>query len=135
MSDRREESMSVSVCLSALLMAALPLAAVAQVPSSVADPNAAVAPVEYASVFERYQPTAEAGDAPTSVWRAANEEVARIGGHAGYLRAAQETQAGASMEGPGGMAAVHAAFKAFRPPSLMEAAWQSLPIAGMESKA
>ncbi len=49
-------------------------------------PAASTSSVHYTSVLESYRPVAEDDAAPDQVWRAANEEVGRIGGHAGYMK-------------------------------------------------
>lgn len=54
-----------------------------------ADPKTRVPSTEYRSVFEGYRGFAEPELAP---WRAANEEVKRVGGHRGVLRAAPEDE-------------------------------------------
>lgn len=64
------------------------LAALEEVPE--ADPSSLTAPVpsfQYKSAIESYLPIVEDDVAPDKRWRAANEEVARIGGHAGYMKA------------------------------------------------
>ena len=48
-------------------------------------PDAKVPPVTYRSAFEDYRPYREQGLAP---WREVNEEVARVGGHAGVMKGA-----------------------------------------------
>lgn len=40
----------------------------------------------YQSAFATYQSLQESAEAPDARWRAHNEEVARIGGHAGVLK-------------------------------------------------
>ena len=61
---------------------AMPLLAAAPAPT---DPGATVPGVEYQSVFSDYRPYA---DETVSDWRSINEEVARVGGHAGVVRGA-----------------------------------------------
>jgi hypothetical protein len=48
-----------------------------------ADPKAPVPSIEYRSAFTDYRPYSEPELAP---WRAANEEVGRVGGHLGIVR-------------------------------------------------
>lgn len=57
------------------------------------DAQAPVPAPAYRSAFEGYKPT---GPEPRTVWREANEEVGRVGGHIGILReqAAREREAG-----------------------------------------
>ena len=60
-------------------------AAFAQAPAArrdPTDPQARIPAVEYRSAFENYR--AER-DPPATNWREANENVRRIGGHAGYV--------------------------------------------------
>lgn len=52
--------------------------------SNPADPAAPVTPNPYRSAFEGYRGF---GDTKLGNWRALNEEVARVGGHAGAMRA------------------------------------------------
>lgn len=54
-----------------------------------ADPKVRVPAHEYRSVFEDYRRFAEPELAP---WRTVNEEVGRVGGHMGVLRAASEDE-------------------------------------------
>lgn len=90
--------MSIAVYLSTFILAATPLAVAAQSqsPADPAEGAAAVMPHEYTSAFQDYRPMAESGDAPGTIWRAANDEVGRIGGHAGYMRSAQNADANAA---------------------------------------
>lgn len=71
------------------LVAALPLVAAAQDKSQPADPanpaEAVSAPL-YDSAFKTYQPLNESSESPAKTWRAANDEVARIGGHVGSIK-------------------------------------------------
>ena len=60
-----------------------------------ADPSARVPAAEYRSPFADYRPL---GDEAVGNWRAANDEVGRIGGWRAYAREAQE--AGESKEIP-----------------------------------
>ena len=52
-----------------------------------AKPEVPVPPVTYRSAFEDYRPYREE---EVLSWRAVNEEVARVGGHIGVLKAGQE---------------------------------------------
>ena len=85
----------LSTYLSTFFLVAMPLAVAAQAPSSVgpAEASAAVAPPEYKSAFQDYRAMADSGEEPEKIWRMANDEVGRIGGHAGYMRAAQDAEA------------------------------------------
>jgi hypothetical protein len=102
MIDPYEEFMSIAFYLSAFVLAATPLAVSAQAPfsSGAADAHVAVMPFEYRSAFDGYQSMMEERDAPGILWRTANEEVERIGGHARYMRSAQDTAANASADSP-----------------------------------
>ncbi|MDQ9170066.1 hypothetical protein Q8A64_06525 [Oxalobacteraceae bacterium R-40] len=90
--------MSIAYYLSTFILAATPLAVAAQAPSSAgpAEATAAVLPYEYKSAFQDYLPMAGSSEAPEKVWREANDEVGRIGGHAGYMRAAKNNEEGAA---------------------------------------
>lgn len=66
------------------LAAATAGSAAAQARPDPADAKAKAPPVEYRSAFEGYKPYAEPELAP---WRAVNEDVRRVGGHIGMMRA------------------------------------------------
>ena len=51
-----------------------------------AEATARIANPIYKSVFEAYQPWQEITETPGQKWRAANDEMGRLGGHAGQLR-------------------------------------------------
>jgi len=62
-----------------------------------ADPAAAVAPLAVESVFRDYRPYHE----PAQVdWRKANEEVRRLGGHAGHVPGSASSPEPAKAERP-----------------------------------
>lgn len=90
--------MSIAFYLSTFILVATPLAVAAptQSPSDPTEAAAAVKPYEYKSAFQDYRSMAENGDAPGTIWRAANDEVGRIGGHAGIMRSAQDADANAT---------------------------------------
>ncbi len=67
---------------------------VAQTPADPADPEAKVPAAAYRSPFEGYRAL---GDEAVGDWRAANEEVGRIGGWREYAREAQAPDAGNAM--------------------------------------
>lgn len=76
--------------LAAFAAAMVSLAAAAQpksAPPDPADPAAPVPLVSYQSAFRNTQPSSEHGDTPDKTWRAANDEMARLGGHAGHMAA------------------------------------------------
>ena len=64
-----------------------------------ADPHAKVPETFYRSAFDGYQPLELQKQAP---WREANDEVGRIGGHAGTLRGEQGQDKDARGHGAGG---------------------------------
>ena len=83
-----ERFMRKSICFALALVAG---AAVAQEKRpDPKDPKAKAPPVEYRSAFEGYRRHAEPELAP---WRAVNEEVERVGGHVGVLRAGEKEAA------------------------------------------
>lgn len=49
----------------------------------------------YQSAFATYQPLQEFTDAPNARWRTHNDEVARVGGHAGVLKDAAPSRSSA----------------------------------------
>lgn len=51
-----------------------------------ADPSAAAAPFRYESAFSSYRSVKSDEATPDKVWRAANEEMGRLGGHAGHMK-------------------------------------------------
>ena len=67
----------------------LPVAALAQNNPSApdpADPRAPVKQVRYESAFANYQPALNEEQTPDEVWRGANDEMGRLGGHVGHIR-------------------------------------------------
>lgn len=74
----------------------LPLMAAAQDAQSSPAPTAPLVRVpasHYESAFRNYRPYAEPEQTPAAVWRAANDEMARLGGHMGHLQDARPSQA------------------------------------------
>ena len=69
----------------------LPAAALAGVPADPTRADVTVPAPVYQSVFANYQSMQEEEQSPDKVWKRANEEVGRIGGHAGYLRDEKES--------------------------------------------
>lgn len=55
-------------------------------PGDPADPAAVVPAPVYISAFNDYQLAPEPKETPDQVWRAANDEMARLGGHAGQIK-------------------------------------------------
>jgi hypothetical protein len=83
-----ERFMRKSICFALALVAG---AAVAQEKRpDPKDPKAKAPPVEYRSAFEGYRRHAEPELAP---WRVVNEEVERVGGHVGVMRAGEKEAA------------------------------------------
>lgn len=73
----------------ALAMAIAPFAATAQQRPSQADPSdpaIAVAPLRYESAFHSGPLAEEADTTPDQVWRAANDEMGKLGGHSGHMK-------------------------------------------------
>lgn len=67
----------------------LPLAASAQQKQpefSPLDPSAPVNATRYESAFQTYRPASDESQTPDKVWRAVNDEVEKLGGHAGYMK-------------------------------------------------
>jgi hypothetical protein len=56
-------------------------------PTDPANPAAPAAPVQYESAFRNYQQMPEEQEPADNVWRAANDEMAKLGGHAGHIKA------------------------------------------------
>lgn len=73
------------------MLVVAPVAVAAQENTRPMDPsNPAVesASFAYESALSGYRSMPEDGEAPKSVWRAANDEMASLGGHAGHLKGA-----------------------------------------------
>ena len=81
------KSFSIAVALTAALGA--PTAAFAAPDPT--DPRAAIPNVQYRSPFHDYRPL---GEDKSLAWKAANEEVQRIGGWRAYAKEASEANAG-----------------------------------------
>lgn len=67
----------------------LPVAALAQnnsPASAQADPGAPAKQARYESAFANYRPVGNEEKTPDQIWRSANDEVGRLGGHAGHIR-------------------------------------------------
>jgi hypothetical protein len=63
-----------------------------------AKPEAAAPPLKYESAFEGFRPFQEQ---EVVSWRKVNQEVARMGGHAGVLKSGQESNGAARQEETG----------------------------------
>lgn len=81
--------MSLKQWLAIAGMGTLSIAAMAQEKQAQQDPsdaNAPAAAIGYASAFEGYRSSADEADMPDKNWRALNDEVGRLGGHAGHMK-------------------------------------------------
>lgn len=81
--------MSFANWLTVAALAMLPFTAVAQQKLKEADPTdakAAVPAPAYQSVFKNYKAAADEEASPDKTWRAANDEMAKLGGHAGHIK-------------------------------------------------
>lgn len=58
--------------------------------SDPADPAGAATSFRYESVFSGYSSADKEDTAPDKVWRSANEEMGRLGGHAGHMKNSQQ---------------------------------------------
>lgn len=96
--------MSFPRWLATAILAAMPFAIAAQEkPGSTdpADPQAAAASYRYESAFAGYQSMPQE-DAPGPTWRAANDEMGALGGHAGHIKAKEQSKSvSADAPGPG----------------------------------
>jgi HAMP domain-containing protein len=81
--------MAFTKWLAVAALASLPFAAVAQRASQQLQPgdaNATVPASVYESAFKNYQAAADEQDSPDKGWRASNDEIQRLGGHAGHMK-------------------------------------------------
>lgn len=81
----------------------VPLAATAQQDTAASRPGDArrhAGTLAYESAFDHYRVFGEESEAPDLAWRAANDDMARLGGHAGHMKdkPAQPTAAPAAHE-------------------------------------
>lgn len=89
--------MSLAHWLTVAALASLPLAAMGQQhqqnhrSANPVDANAGIPASSYESVFKNYQAAADEQESPDKTWRAANEEVAKLGGHAGHIKSGSTT--------------------------------------------
>jgi len=87
--------MSILHTLAALAAATASLAAHAQPKASPVDPadaGAAVPPISYQSAFKNYQPAKDAAETPDKIWRTTNDEMGRLGGHAGHMTGSAQAE-------------------------------------------
>jgi hypothetical protein len=81
----------------------VPVAAIAQEKQTHYAPTDAKAPVTaigYESAFKGYRSSSEEGNTPDKVWRAANEEMGKLGGHVGHMKDGAAQPAGTSSAAP-----------------------------------
>jgi hypothetical protein len=79
--------MPFSHWLTVAALASLPLAATAQqTRQDPTDANAAVPTSAYKSAFTGYRAAADQQESPDKLWRGVNEEMQRLGGHAGHMK-------------------------------------------------
>jgi hypothetical protein len=84
-----EEIMPLVHRTAVAVLTTLSLSAVAQQgnsPANPADPQAVVPTANYQSAFQRYRPATDEDNTPDQVWRMANDEMKRLGGHAGHTK-------------------------------------------------
>jgi hypothetical protein len=101
--------MSFAHWLTAAMLASTPFVVVAQQKHHQADPSDAYASVPastYESAFKNYKAAADEQESPDKSWRAANDEVEKLGGHAGHIKgnstsSSARTPAPAMPAGPG----------------------------------
>ncbi|RJG05057.1 hypothetical protein D3870_02610 [Noviherbaspirillum cavernae] len=70
------------------LLASLPFSAAAQQKQHQSDPadaDASVPATAYESAFKNYQTASEEQESPDKAWRAANNEMEKLRGHAGHV--------------------------------------------------
>lgn len=83
--------MSTSRSMAAAIAGLLPSLTMAQAlppHPSPADPTAPITKQAYESAFLDYQRFTEPAQAPATQWRAANDEMGRLRGHAGHMKEA-----------------------------------------------
>lgn len=87
--------MPILLSMAVTVVGLVPLMATAQVdqtPTSPTAPSAHSPAPRYESVFHNYRPYMEPEQVPSVVWRAANDEMVRLGGHMGHLRDARPAE-------------------------------------------
>lgn len=82
----------MAFAIAALLSAAGHAQPIEKMPDP-SDPSAASHAVQYQSAFSDYLPLDASEPSPAKTWRAANDEMARIGGHAGQIKDAPAASA------------------------------------------
>lgn len=69
-------------------------------PIDPADPAASSAQFQYESAFANYRQLPQEQEADGSVWRAANDEMAKLGGHGGHIKSSARSPSVAEDAGP-----------------------------------
>lgn len=91
------------IAIGVLASALLPFAATAQQKTqqpSPLDANAPVSASTYVSAFKNYQAASDEEVSPDKAWRAANDEVGKLGGHAGHIKNDSTEQSASSPSAP-----------------------------------
>ncbi|RJF98164.1 hypothetical protein [Noviherbaspirillum saxi] len=57
------------------------------------DPNAPVTTIGYESAFKSYRASSDDAETPDKVWRSANDEMGKLGGHVGQMKGSPGTPA------------------------------------------
>lgn len=84
--------MSTKQWLAVAAWALLPMAASAQQEQAnynPADANAPVNAMPYESAFKSFRSSSDEQATPDKVWRTANDEMGKLGGHAGHMKSGQ----------------------------------------------
>lgn len=84
--------MSRSHWMIASLAASSMLAAAQDKPRDPANPAEVVSAPIYQSAFSGYQAATDNKKSPVELWRAVNDEMARLGGHMGQLKASPDAR-------------------------------------------
>ncbi|MFC7514392.1 hypothetical protein ACFQUU_05190 [Herbaspirillum sp. GCM10030257] len=82
--------MSSKLWLAVVVWGVVPMTATAQqnqVQFAPTDANAPITVIGYESAFKGYRASRDEEKTPDKVWRFANEEMGRLGGHAGQIKA------------------------------------------------
>jgi hypothetical protein len=93
--------MSTKQWLAVAAWALLPMAASAQQEQAKYNPADANAPfnaVPYESAFKGFRSSSDEQSSPDKVWRTANDEMGKLGGHAGHMKSGQSQPAASSAE-------------------------------------
>jgi predicted small lipoprotein YifL len=54
-----------------------------------ADATSPVSAISYESAFKSYRTSTDESPSPDKVWRSANDDMGRLGGHAGHMKASE----------------------------------------------